>query len=139
MKHFHFLYSILFYISIYIQKKDLLFLNGLDNRNYINKNNNQIPITVPMPLILKENILSKNSFILNEGTDHKNNIDDENSYQNELNKIQQNFKKKKILDFLLDNTTCSFKKLELIEKYSFLFEEEKGLKIKKDFQEFLSS
>ena len=111
MKHFHFLYSILFYISIYIQKKDLLFLNGLDNRNYINKNNNQIPITVPMPLILKENILSKNSFILNEGTDHKNNIDDENSYQNELNKIQQNFKKKKILDFLLDNTTCSFKKL----------------------------
>jgi hypothetical protein len=124
---------ILISTSIIIQKKTLFFICCTE-RNFLNINKHINPLL----LVSKESILFKNSFILNKGIDdtykHDEKID-----QNELNRIEQNLKKKRILDFLLDNNTCSCCKLQLIENYSFLFNEYKDKGLKKDFDEFLSS
>lgn len=121
--------------SCLIQEKVPFFISCSEN-NFLNKNA-KIKIN-PLHLVSKESILSKNSFILNKGMDDTYKYD-EKIHQNELNRIEHNFKKKRILDFLLDNNTCSFCKLQLIENYSFLFQEDKDKGLKKDFDEFLSS
>lgn len=131
MKYFLFLFIS---ISILFPFETTFFVSCSERKlnKYININ--------PLLLVSKENILSKNSLIQNKGTDDTY-IFDEKIHQSELNKIKQNLKNKKILDFLLDNSTCTTCKLQLIENYSFLFQEDKDKNkgLKKDFDEFLSS
>jgi hypothetical protein len=128
----YFLLNFLFYIFFFNQKKNIILINSLE-KNFLNKNN----IPIPLPRQLNENIFSKKTIILNKGIYHSNEWDDEDSYQEEINKIEQNFIKKKILEVLLDNSISDINKLELIEKYSFLFTKEKGFN--KDFEDFFTS
>jgi hypothetical protein len=117
-------------ILIFQSFKIILPIHCLDN-NSLNKNLNAI-----IPILQKDNLLSKKILIFNKGTDDTYTLDPIIE-QNKLKIIEQNFLKKKILDILIDNSTCNISKLELIEKYSFLFVKDNGLK--KDFDEFLTS